>query len=56
MRGGPSEALAYLPLQLVSQNFFDLVGADLTLGRGFRTEESLQPGAGPVIGIRIAAN
>lgn len=49
IRGVPSETLAYLPLQLVSHNFFDLVGAELALGRGFRAEEGLRPGAGPVI-------
>ena len=49
IKGGPAGALAYLPLQLVSQNFFDVVGVDMALGRGFRPEEGREPGANPVI-------
>jgi len=44
-----SGGLARLPLQVVSQNFFDVLGADLAFGRGFRPEENLNPGANPVI-------
>ena len=33
----------------MSQNFFDVLGADLAFGRGFRPEENLYPGANPVI-------
>ncbi len=44
-----SGGLARLPLQFVSQNFFDVLGADLAFGRGFRPEENLTPGANPVI-------
>ncbi len=38
-----------LTLQLTSGNFFDLLGVHAALGRTFRPEEDLQPGAGPVI-------
>lgn len=44
-----SGELAHLPLQLVSKNFFEVLGADLALGRGFRPDENLTPGANPVI-------
>ena len=38
-----------LPLQLVSQNFFNVLGTHLAFGRGFQQEENLYSGANPVI-------
>jgi predicted permease len=35
--------------QVVSGNFFDVLGVQAALGRTFRPEEDSQPGAGPVI-------
>src|SRR5437762_1943228 len=35
--------------QIVSGNFFDLLGVPAALGRTFRPEEDSQPGSGPVI-------
>jgi predicted permease len=35
--------------QLVSGNFFDVLGVHTALGRAFRPEEDSQPGAGPVV-------
>ena len=34
---------------LVSGNYFDVLGVPVALGRAFRAEEDAQPGAGPVI-------
>jgi len=44
-----SGRFAHVPLQFVSENFFDVLGADLAFGRSFRPEENLQPGKYPVI-------
>src|ERR671921_1579508 len=45
----PSPDVQYAPLQLVSGNYFKVLGASLTLGRTFSAEESERPGAQPVI-------
>jgi predicted permease len=43
--GGSSEQLA---AQVVSGNYFDLIGARPVLGRAFRPDEDAAPGSGPV--------
>src|ERR1051325_3862450 len=45
----PSADVEYAPLQLVSGNYFRVLGAGLALGRTFSAEESERPGARPVI-------
>jgi predicted permease len=45
----PSADVQYAPLQLVSGNYFRVLGAGLALGRAFSAEESERPGAQPVI-------
>ncbi|HEX8073332.1 MAG TPA: ABC transporter permease [Pyrinomonadaceae bacterium] len=39
----------YAFLQLVSANYFDVLGASMALGRGFLPEEEREPGARPVV-------
>ena len=41
----------YVPLQLVSGNYFDVLGAEMSQGRGFSPEEDRAPGTHPVIVI-----
>jgi macrolide transport system ATP-binding/permease protein len=43
------EEFGYLNCQLVSSNYFSLLGADMALGRGFLPEEERAPGASPVV-------
>src|SRR5947207_14486236 len=45
VNGQPEQFFA----QVVSGNFFDVLGVQAALGRTFRPEEDAQPGAGPVI-------
>ena len=45
----PPADVRYAPLQLVSGNYFKVLGAGLTLGRAFSAEESERPGAQPVV-------
>ena len=45
----PAPDVEYVPLQLVSGNYFKVLGAGLTLGRTFSEDESERPGAPPVI-------
>ncbi len=44
--GGASEQLA---AQVVSGNYFDVLGAKVVLGRTFRADEDGAPGSGPVV-------
>ncbi len=43
-----------VPGQLVSHNYFDVLGVDLALGRDFVPEETASAGAGPVVVISHA--
>ncbi|MGH9767722.1 MAG: ABC transporter permease, partial [Blastocatellia bacterium] len=43
------EEFGYLNCQLVSSNYFSLLGANMALGRGFLPEEERAPGASPVV-------
>src|SRR5262245_2877419 len=43
------EEFGYVNCQLVSSNYFSLLGADMALGRGFLPEEERAPGASPVV-------
>ena len=45
-RGGAAEQLA---AQVVSGNYFDVLGAKASLGRTFRADEDAAPGSGPVV-------
>ena len=60
MLGGPhgsnvsSSAPEWLHTQLVSGNYFDLLGARPVLGRGFLPEEDKVPGARPVVVLSYA--
>jgi predicted permease len=38
-----------VPVQYVSDNYFEVLGAEMKLGRGFRPEENSAPGREPVI-------
>ena len=40
---------------LVSASFFDVLGAPMALGRGFRADEDVTPGARPVSGRSVSA-
>jgi len=42
------EEFGYVKCQLVSSNYFSLLGADMALGRGFLPEEERTPGTHPV--------
>jgi predicted permease len=43
------EEYGVLNCQLVSSNYFSLLGADMALGRGFLPDEERAPGASPVV-------
>jgi len=43
------EEFGYLNCQLVSFNYFSLLGANMALGRGFLPDEERAPGASPVV-------
>ncbi|HUR59864.1 MAG TPA: ABC transporter permease, partial [Opitutaceae bacterium] len=42
-------ASSNVPVQLVSENYFAVLGAEMVLGRAFRPDENIHPGAHPVI-------
>ena len=44
-----AEGYEYLFGQIVSDNYFAMLGADMELGRGFGPAEGQQPGASPVV-------
>jgi predicted permease len=45
----PAPDADYVPLQLVSADYFSVLGAGLTLGRAFSPEEERSPAAAPVV-------
>jgi hypothetical protein len=49
LRSPAGGATSNLPVQLVSENYFAVLGAEIVLGRGFLPSENAQPGAHPVI-------